>query len=233
MKSSQLVLVPGLLCTSELYRPQLDRLGWRLPMAVSEQHREHASMADIAAAILAAAPERFALAGLSMGGYIAFEIMRQAPSRVERLALLDTSARPDTPEQTENRRRLVALAERKGIEAPAREMFARLVAPARAGDGELAAAFLAMARETGSAAFARQQMAIATRPDSRPGLAAIRCPTLVMVGDQDQLTPPALAEEIANGISGSLLAVIPGAGHLSTLEAPDAVGAALEAWLEL
>ncbi len=233
MTAAQLVLIPGLLCTSELFLPQIDRLGPRLHIAVSGHNREHDSMAAIASAILTVAAPRFALAGLSMGGYIALEIMRQAPQRVERLALLDTSARPDTPEQTANRQRLVALAAKKGIEVPAREMFAKLVAPARVDDAALADTFLDMARETGVDAFARQQQAIAARPDSRPTLAAIRCPTLVLVGEQDQLTPPALAEEIANGIAGSRLAIIPGAGHLSTLEEPDAVGAALEAWLDL
>lgn len=230
--TQQLVLVPGLLCTADLYAAQIDAFGARIHIAVPGI-AAHDSIAATASAILASAAPRFALAGLSMGGYIALEIMRQAPQRVERLALLDTSARPDTPEQTENRRRLVALAGKKGVGVPAREMFAKLVAPSRASDADLLARFLAMAEATGTEGFARQQEAIAGRPDSRPTLAAIACPTLVLVGAEDQLTPPPLAEEIANGIRASRLAIIPGAGHLSTLEEPAAVTAALAAWLDL
>lgn len=230
MTSPNLVLVPGLLCTEALYGSQIKALAGRCSISVAD-HKRDDSVAAIARRVLADAADRFALVGLSMGGYVALEIMRQAPHRVERLALLDTSARPDTPEQTENRKRLVALAERRGVEVPAREMFAKLVAPARADDPTLAAAFLAMAAETGAAGFARQQAAIAARPDSRPTLAAITCPTLVAVGAEDQLTPPALAAEIAAAIPASRLEIIPGCGHLSTLEAPAAVTAALERWL--
>lgn len=229
--AKDLVLVPGLLCTADLFRSQIAALDKRGCAVHVADHAKDASVAAIAGRILADAPPRFALAGLSMGGYVAFEILRQAPERVERLALLDTSARPDMPEQSENRRRLVALAEKKGVSMPAREMFAKLVAPSRADDAELLNTFLAMAEATGTDGFARQQTAIAARPDSRPTLAAVSCPTLVLVGAEDQLTPPPLAEEIAKGIPGARLAVIPGAGHLSTLEAPDALNDALAGWL--
>ena len=183
MEDRHLVLIPGLLCTERLYADQMAALGGAGVAVSVADHTGADSMAGLAAAILGQAPERFTLAGLSMGGYIAFEIMRAAPERVERLALLDTSARPDAPEQSENRRRLVALAERKGVGVPAREMFAKLVAPARADDAELKAAFLEMAEATGVRAFANQQAAILGRADSRPLLAAITCPTLVLVGE--------------------------------------------------
>lgn len=225
-----LVLIPGLLCTEALFAAQSGGLAPVATISVGD-HASHDTMSALASGILAAAPPRFALAGLSMGGYVALEIMRQAPERVSRLALLDTSARPDLPEQTENRRRLVALADRKGVETPAREMFPKLVAPARAGDEGLSAIVLDMARAIGAEGFARQQAAIATRIDSRPALAAIACPTLVLVGSDDQLTPPAVAEEMARGIPGARLEVIAGSGHLSPLEAPDAVTAALSRWL--
>ncbi len=228
--SDHLVLIPGLLCTEALYAEQLAHLGQRAAVMVAD-HSGHDSLDAMASAILDAAPERFALAGLSMGGYLAFEIMRQAPRRVERLALLDTSARPDSEEQSANRRRLVALAEKKGVAAPAREMFPRLVAPSRGSDEGLRAKFLGMAEATGVAGFAHQQAAIAGRPDSRKTLAAITCPTLVLVGEEDQLTPVEMAQEIAEGIAGSRLAVVPGVGHLSTLEAPDRVTAELRSWL--
>lgn len=228
--SDHLLLIPGLLCTETLYAAQLASLAAVGTVMVAD-HRNHDSLPAMASAILEASPERFALAGLSMGGYLAFEIMRQAPQRVERLALLDTSARPDSAEQSENRRRLVTLAHKKGVGVPAREMFPRLVAPAHQDDDLLKAVFLDMAEATGVAGFARQQAAIAGRPDSRRTLAAIGCPTLVLVGAEDQLTPVELAKEMAEEIAGSHLAVVPGAGHLSTLEAPDKVSEELLVWL--
>lgn len=230
MPKPELVLIPGLLCTEQLFAPQREVLEGVSTVRVAD-HTGADTMSALARQVLAAAPSHFALAGLSMGGYLAMEIMRQAPERVERLALIDTSARPDAPEQTASRQRLVAIAERKGVEVPAREMYPRLVAPDRAGDEDLQRTFLDMARATGTAGFANQQAAIAARPDSRPSLGAIGCPTLVLVGAEDQLTPPALAEEIASLVPASRLQVIPEAGHLATLEAPDAVTEALIDWL--
>lgn len=230
--SDHLVLIPGLLCTGALYTAQIAALGGDGARISVADHRGYHTMAGLASAIIKEAPDRFALAGLSMGGYVAFEIMRQAPERVARLALLDTSARADLPEQSENRRRLVALAVKKGVGVAAREMFPKLVAPSRGGDEALKAAFLEMAEATGVASFASQQAAIMMRVDSRPTLAAIACPTLVLVGEEDELTPPEVAQEIADGITDSRLAVVPGSGHLSTLEAPDAVTAELVAWLK-
>lgn len=230
MAQDHLLLIPGLLCTGALYTAQIAAFSGRMGIHVAD-HSHQDTMPGLAAAILANAPERFALAGLSMGGYVAFEIMRIAPERVERLALLDTSARPDSPEQGENRRRLVALAERKGVGVPAREMFPKLVAPSRGDDELLREAFLEMAEVTGVGGFANQQAAIMGRADSRPTLAEVKCPTLVLVGEQDALTPVEVAREMAGGIEGSRLAVLSGSGHLSTMEAPDAVTAELEAWL--
>lgn len=231
MAMRDLVLIPGLLCTEDLFAAQVAGLAGIARIIVAD-HRRQDTVAGLAAAILKEAPDRFALAGLSMGGYIAFEILRQAPGRVERLALMDTSARPDAPEQSENRRRLVAVAERKGVAVAAREMFAKLVAPMRAEEKVLKSAFLEMAEATGVEGFARQQSAIMNRPDSRATLAVINCPTLVLVGSEDQLTPPEVAHEMARGIAGSRLAVVAGSGHLSTLEEPDVVTAELKAWLE-
>ncbi len=228
--AEHLVLIPGLLCTEALYAPQIATLREHLRVHVAK-HTRADTMGGLTAAILRQAPERFALAGLSMGGYIAFQILRQAPERVERLALLDTSARPDLPEQSANRRRLVALALKKGVGVPAREMFSKLVAPSRSTDEALRQTFLDMAEVVGVEGFANQQAAIMGRADSRPTLGAITIPTLVLVGEEDQLTPPEVALEIAEGISGSRLAVVPGSGHLSTLEAPEAVTAEIKAWL--
>lgn len=226
-----LVLIPGLNCSTRLYAEQVPVL-WQFGPVTIADHRRDDSMAGIARGILAAAPPRFALAGLSMGGYIAFEIMRQAPARVARLALLDTGAGAEMPERTLQRKPLIDMARRGRFAEIIDDQFPLLVHRKRHGDAALKAAVRAMNEETGAPAYLRQQQAIIGRPDSRPGLAAIACPTLVLVGDDDQLTPPALAYEMANGIRGSRLAVIPDSGHLSTLEQPQAVNAALVEWMK-
>jgi pimeloyl-ACP methyl ester carboxylesterase len=225
-----IVLVPGLLCSPRLYGEQLAAL-WQLGPVLIADHTRDDSMAAISGRILATAPSRFALAGLSMGGYIAFEIMRQAAARVAKLALLDTSARADTPEQSQRRRALIALA-RSGRFADVPDLlFPILVHRAHQGDAALRRLVRLMAEETGPEAFARQETAIITRADSRPGLAAIGCPTLVLVGDGDELTPPELSTEIAAGISGARLVVVPDCGHLATIEQPRQVTLALAEWL--
>lgn len=226
-----MVLIPGLLCSARMYEAQIPALWRRGPVMVAD-HTRSDSMAGIAAGILAAAPPRFALAGLSMGGYIAFEILRQAPQRIARLALLDTQARPDTPEQSERRRRQIELAQKGRLLEVADLQFPLMISEARHGDEGLLALNRQMASEVGPEAFARQQTAIIGRPDSRPDLAAIACPTLVLVGAQDALTPPDRAKEMADAIAGAGLVIVPDSGHLSTVEQPQAVTAALEAWLE-
>lgn len=216
------VLVPGLLASPRLYAEQLPEL-WRIGPVTVAVHSRDDSMTAIARRILATAPARFALAGLSMGGYVCFEILRQAPERVARLMLLDTSARPDMPEQSEQRRAQIEMARGGRLGEVADMLFPRLVHARRWGDESLRRIWRAMVQEVGAEGFVNQQTAIMGRPDSRPGLAAIRCPTLVIVGDGDVLTPPERAEEIANGIPGSRLSVIRDSGHLSTLEQPVAV----------
>jgi pimeloyl-ACP methyl ester carboxylesterase len=226
-----IVLVPGLNCSARLFAEQIPALWGFGPLTIAD-HRRHDSVAAIAAHILATAPPRFALAGLSMGGYIAFAIAREAPERVARLALLDTSARPDTAEQSERRRGLIALAEGGRFSELPNLLFSVFVHRNRQGDEVLRAIVRTMAEETGPEAFVRQQRAIMTRPDCRPLLASIRCPTLVLVGDGDELTPPALSEEIAAGIASARLVRVPDCGHLSTLERPQAVNQALVQWFK-
>src|SRR5215472_9932936 len=179
----------------------------------------------------ASAPPRFALAGLSMGGYVALTIVRRAPERVQRLALLDTSARPETSEQTARRKPQIALAEAGRFAEVPPLQFPVFVHRNRQNDEALRARVRRMAEETGAQAFLRQQQAIMTRADTRPFLSAIKCPTLVLVGDGDEITPPALSQEIAAGVAGSRLVVIADCGHLSTMERPDAVNRALSDWL--
>lgn len=230
MPKTPLVLVPGLLCTANLYADQQHALADVADMIVGD-HTRHASMAAIAAHILAAAPPRFALAGLSMGGYICFEILRRAPERVERLALLDTGARPDMPERSAARRKLIELGREHGMAAVQKALLPNLIHLARQDEQPLAGRVVQMAVDTGFDAFVRQQEALITRPDSRTFLKDIRCPTLVVVGDADALTPPEMARELHAGIAGSRLVVVPECGHLSTMERPEAVNAALREWL--
>ncbi|HXF53609.1 MAG TPA: alpha/beta fold hydrolase [Hyphomicrobiaceae bacterium] len=230
--TEHVVFVPGLLCTSLLFGPQIAALGGRAGITVAD-HTQAASMALIAEGVLRAAPERFALAGLSMGGYVAFEIIRQAPERVLRLALLDTNARADRPEQTADRRRLIALARAQGTRRVQELLLPRLIHPERLKDAALVASVLKMAEDTSPAAFERQQEAIVGRPDNRPLLAHIRCPTLIIVGAEDQMTPVKVAQEMRDGIAGSRLEVIADCGHLSTLERPEAVNRLIQQWLKL
>jgi len=224
------VLVPGLLCTPRLYADQIPSL-WRFGPVTVADHTRGDSMRDIARQILAQAPPKFALIGLSMGGYVAFEVQRHAPDRVVKLVLLDTTARPDAPEQTEQRKRQVEMARAGRFEGVAQLLFPRFVSAARHGDAALQAIVRTMADDTGADAFVRQQTAIMSRADSRPGLASIPCPTLVLVGADDSLTPPDRAAEIAAGIPGARSVVVPSCGHLSTLEQPQAVTAALVEFL--
>ncbi len=224
------ILVPGLNCSAGLYAEQIPAL-WRFGPVTVADHTRDDSIAAIARRILAAAPPRFALAGLSMGGYIAFEIMRQAPERVAKLALLDTGPGAETPQQTEGRRPRIELAKAGRFAEVEEGLFPLLVHRDRHGDAALRSVVRTMAEETGAEVFLRETKAIMGRADSRPTLATITCPTLVLVGDGDALTPPALAQEIASGIRGARLVVIPDCGHLSTLERPAAVNKALAEWM--
>lgn len=231
MTREPLILIPGVLCAGELWRDQVEGLGDIANPVVSMAHATHPTIPAIAAAVLAAAPPRFALAGLSMGGYVAFEVMRQAPERVSRLALLDTSARTDRPDQTAARRELVTLAEAGRFEAVVDRLLPSFVHPDRVGDKALLARMRADAAAIGRDGYLRQQAAVMARADSLSSLAAIRVPTLVLVGRQDARTPPPLAEEIAAGIPGARLVVVEDSGHLPTMERPAETNAALRAWL--
>ncbi len=226
-----LVLIPGLSCTAALYAEQWPALALGRQILVADHARDE-GLEAIAMRLLAAAPERFALCGLSMGGYIAFEIMRRAPERVTRLALLNTSAKPATPESNLPREQMIALAEKGAFDNVTTLLWQRLVAPDRLVDESLRLLVRQMAEDIGPEGFIRQQRAIMGRPDSRPGLGAIDVPTLVIVGEQDLITPAPEAIEIAEGIGGDArLVTIPDCGHLSALEAPEVVTRELLAWL--
>src|SRR5262249_19448066 len=188
-----LVLIPGLLCSARLYMPQIAALCQCGAVTVAD-HRRDNTMEAIAKRILADAPPRFALAGLSMGGYIAFAIMRMAPERIAKLALLDTSARPDTPEQFAGREEFISMAQYGKFDDVVETLTPRFLHRNRSNEKGLTRIVGEMAADTGVDAFVRQEEAIIARMDSRPLLASIRCPTLVLVGDGDELTPPSLSQ---------------------------------------
>ncbi len=226
-----ILLVPGLLCSEEIFAPQLPAL-WPFGPVTIANTLAGETMAKIAAHILQSAPPRFALVGVSMGGYLAFEILRQASERVERLALVCTSARPDTPEQTAARRKMLDQARAVGFDRFLNLGADALTHPSRKGDPDLNAASIRMGRVVGLEGFVRQTEAVIGRPDSRSLLAAIKVPTTIVVGDADPLTPMALSEEMAAAIPGATLTIAPECGHVITLERPEVVNGALVRWLE-
>jgi len=229
-ESLPIVLVPGLNCSPRVYAPQVPEL-WRFGPVSIANHTRDDTMAAIGKRVLDDAPPRFALAGLSMGGYIALEIVRQAASRVAKLALLDTGARDDPPEVQAKRRTNIAAADAGRFADIIDAQFPLYVHPSRASNAALKAVYLAMCHDVGPQAYVRQQKAIMGRADSRPLLPTIRCPTLVLVGAQDEATPPALSDEMAAAIPGARLVTVPDCGHLSTLEQPEAVTRALAEWM--
>jgi len=228
--SMPILLVPGLVSSPRIYAPVMPAL-WQFGPVTVANHIRDDHMALIARRILAEAPPRFALAGHSMGGYIAFEIMRQAPERVAKLALLNTQARSDTPEATARRRTMMARARGGEYRAMLDELFPGFVHPSRREDATLRQLVYDMGEDVGAEAFVRQQEAIISRPDSRPVLATIKCPTLVLSGDEDNTIPNALSVEMGDNIHNAKLVILPNCGHLPQVEQPEATAKALVEWL--
>jgi pimeloyl-ACP methyl ester carboxylesterase len=228
-----LVLVPGLLCDEALWAPQVRALSDLADCWIPESLTEN-TMEGMAKKVLRDAPfERFALAGLSMGGYVCMQIMRQAPQRVLALALLDTRAVADTPEETQRRNDLVRLAQTaRGFQPVTRRMLPLLVHPSRMDDAPLVDVVRAMAERTGVEGFVRQQQAIIGRADSRNVLKQVDVPSLVLCGRDDMLTPLVHHEQMAQTIPGARLVVIEQCGHVSSLERSDEVNEAMRAWLK-
>jgi pimeloyl-ACP methyl ester carboxylesterase len=224
-----LLLLPGLLCDAGLWAPQAEALADVAEVQVADLTQDDRVEA-MAARVLAQAPARFALAGLSMGGYVAFEILRQAPERVSRLALLDTTAAPDSPERALQRRRSLAILKRGRFLGVTQQLLPTLVHP-RHVHGPVGQAVQAMAQRVGPEAYRRQQTAILHRPDSRPLLPTLTPPTLVLGGADDALTPPAVVQALAAAIPRAQLHTLPDCGHLPTLEQPEATSALMRHWL--
>lgn len=225
-----ILLVPGLVSSPRIFAPVVPDL-WQFGPVTVANHIRDDNMVAIARRILAEAQPRFALAGHSMGGYIAFEIMRQAPERVAKLALINTQARPDTPEATARRHGMMARAQNGEYRAVLDELFPGFVHSSRRDDASLRQLVRDMGADVGAEAFIRQQTAVISRADSRPTLATIKCPTLVLTGDEDNTIPNSLSVEMADGIKGAKLVILPDCGHLPQPEQPRATADALAEWL--
>lgn len=226
-----IIFIPGLNCDADLFADQIAVMSDTHEHAVADTTSDD-TIAAMAHRLLQENPgDELVLIGLSMGGYIALEAQAQAPERVARIALLDTNARADAPEAIENRRRLIALAEQGRFDEVCGALWGKLVAQARQQDTALRNRVDAMASNIGPRSFIRQERAIMGRRDHRARLPEIVIPVLVIVGDEDALTPPALSQEMAELLPQATLGIIPDCGHLSTMERPEAVNRALAAWL--
>lgn len=223
------VLIPGLYGTPRLFAAQLPAL-WRHGAVTVADHTRGATFAEVAANVLEAAPPRFALAGLSMGGALALEIVRQAPERVERLALLSSFSTADAEVAKGFRRAVIDELRAGRLDEVIASSFPSVVHASRAGDAELLAVMQEMLRDTGAEAAINEVETYMDRGDARAVLGTIAVPTLVLIGDGDQLVPPAHARENAAAIPGARFVEVPECGHLSALEQPVAVTEALVAW---
>jgi pimeloyl-ACP methyl ester carboxylesterase len=226
-----LVLIPGLVCTHELWTKQINVLTDVAEISVAN-HSLNEDIVALARTILnrIEAP-KFALAGLSMGGYIAHEIMRQAPERVERLALIATSAHPETKEMAKKRKGFISIARMGRFRGMSLPLLRSFLHKNSLEDSEIVDLIYKMAAETGAAKFVRQSMAILSRPDSRPFLPKYKCPTLILCGDSDERAPMELHEYMADHIPNNEFVVLKECGHLPTLERPTETGFYMRKWL--
>jgi pimeloyl-ACP methyl ester carboxylesterase len=226
----QTILVPPLLCSPLVYRPILDA-AWRRGSVLVADTGHDDGIADMAARLLREAAGEFVLLGTSMGGYVALEVLRQAPRRVRALALISTSARADTPEQLAAREQQSRLVEAGDFERLVDLAFPGLVAPQHQGDPTLLADWRALALAVGAPAFLRQQRAVMDRADARELLSGIGCPTVVLHGADDRLIPLELGAELSSAIPGAELVTIEDAGHLAFLEQPEAMASVVADFL--
>lgn len=228
--TTPLVLLPGMMCDGRLFGPQVAAFEADREVIVADITGA-ADTGTLAASVLAAAPERFALAGLSMGGIVAMEVMAQAPDRVERLALLDTNPRAELPEVQARREPQIEAVRAGGLDRVMREELKPNYLADGPRLGEILDLCMAMALDLGPAVFERQSLALRDRPDRQDVLRGVRVPTLVLCGRHDRLCPVERHELMHGLIPGSRLVIVEGAGHLPTLERPDETNAALADWL--
>lgn len=231
MKKIPLILLPGLLCDKTLWQHQIESLSDIADIFVADLTKDNTFEA-MAQRILKDAPQHFALAGMSMGGYLAMEIMRQAPKRVAKLALLNTTASPDTPEKKAMRINHIKQAESNKFHAMSKAFLKSLLHESRLGEQELCEIITKMTSKMGADIYRNQQEAILNRVDSRPFINNIQCPTLILCGKQDETTPVELHQQMHDKIPNSRLIIVDKCGHISPIERPYAVSVAMQYWLQ-
>lgn len=229
---SRLILLPGLASDARMWHDQLAVLPARWQTHVTDVHARHASIQDMAAALLAEHPGDLVLCGASMGGIVAMEVARQAPQRIRGMALLGTNARPEADDVRQLREAAIAFFEQGRVLEVLRLNVPLAFHASRAGDARLTQCYLDFVMAAGAEQLVRQNRAIIGRPDARLHLPALRCPVLVMCGDSDQLTPPDCSHEIAALVPHAQLQMVPDCGHMLTMERPDIVNPALLRWLD-
>jgi pimeloyl-ACP methyl ester carboxylesterase len=231
MPKLTLILLPGQLCDAALWDAQARALADVADIRVADLTLDD-TVEAMAQRILADAPPRFAVCGLSLGGYVAFELVRRAPGQATHLALMNTSARPDTEDRSEQRERSVRAARIGAFKGVTPRFLPTILHPDHAADPAMAEIVLEMTERVGRVAFERQQHAAISRPDCRPLLPLIACPTLVVGGTEDRVAPPALQLEIATGIANAQLDILDVCGHLAPIEQAEAVNRLMRAWLD-
>lgn len=228
---STLVLIPGLAADQRMWQAQQDELGARWPTAVASAHQACDSITAMAKAVLDQFEGELLLCGASMGGMVAMEAIRLAPSRVRGLALLGTVAHPETPEMHQLRSEAIVLFEQGRAEDILRANVALAFHPDHAGDPALTDLYLEMVLDAGAELLIRHNRAVMARPDARTHLGRIGCPTLVLCGEADQLTPAEHSRMIATAIPGARLELIARCGHMLTMEQPVPVNRLLQEWI--
>jgi pimeloyl-ACP methyl ester carboxylesterase len=232
--STPVVLLPGLVCDATVWRHAQSALGQEAPVSIAA-YGSLDSLGAMAEKVLAESPSRFALAGHSMGGRIALEVFRRAPERVAGIALLDTGTQPLAPgeageREAAGRHELLEIARTRGMAAMAARWVRGMVWAPRLADTTLVDSVIDMFARSSADIFAAQIRALLGRPDAGPLLAEIRCPALVLCGEQDSWAPAARHREMAQRIPAATLSLIPDCGHMCTLERPEAVTRALLDW---
>lgn len=232
MNKPPLILLPGTLCDKRLWQHQVENLSSLADVSVV-MLTEDDSIEDMARRVLKEAPERFALAGLSLGGIVALEIVKQAPERVLKLALLDTNPRSPREEQAETWEKFIDMAESGEFRQITKDyLLPVLIHPDSQKNEELTSEIVKMADNIGKSAMVRQMRALISKPDGRAALNKIGCPTLVMTGENDTVCTMDMHVELAENIKNSKLVTIDHCGHLSSMEQPEAVSAVLQYWLQ-
>ena len=227
----QIVFLPGLASNAVMWQHQLSALPIRSQASVTDVHARHGSIADMAQALLQEHEGDLVLCGASMGGIVAMEVVRQAPKRIRALALLGTNARPETPDMAQLREAALKFFEQGRAKEVLTLNLPMAFHPSRANDPVLTQTYLDFVLAAGAQQLIRQNRAIMSRPDARLHLPFVTCPSLVVCGDADMLTPPECSREIANLVPGAELAMIEHCGHMLTMERPDEVNKVLLGWL--